>query len=124
MYKEKLAYAAVYGVLLLGQLNATEFWIYSGIPAVIHVRPALVSTSISTGSYRAGIRGGDKGGTDMDHSRNSTVYPEFHCISRIPWHLVVQGAKLRKRLHMPVSLYTSTEEFSFYLKVITYISVY
>ena len=47
MSKEKLAYAAVYGVLLLGQLNATEFWIYSGIPAVIHVRPALVSTSNS-----------------------------------------------------------------------------
>ena len=25
--------------LLLGRLDATEIWIYSGIPAVIHVRP-------------------------------------------------------------------------------------
>ena len=64
MSKEKLAYAAVYGVLLLRQLNATEFWIYSGIPAVIHVRPALVSTS---NSYLIG-----SGGNRVADTRNQT----------------------------------------------------
>ena len=34
-----LACTAVYGVLLIIRLETTEFWIYSGIPAVIHVRP-------------------------------------------------------------------------------------
>ena len=58
--------------------------------------------SFSTGFWSGGIGGGDErgdegGGTDMDHSWNSAVYPEFRGLQ--PY----KEKKLRKRLYMPIS---------------------
>ena len=134
--------------LLLIQLEATEFWIYSGIPAVIHVRPPPSSplsspppipawsesggkrvaetrnrisqariihlkmsltnpissfgNSFSTGFWSGGDwrwrwEGRRGWGTDMDHSWNPAVYPEFRGLQ--PY----KEQKLRKRLYMPIS---------------------
>ena len=58
--------------------------------------------SFSTGFWSGGgleveMRGRRGWGTDMDHSWNSAVYPEFRCLQ--PY----KEQKLRKRLYMPIS---------------------
>ena len=49
------------------------------------------------GGFRGGRYRREQWGTDMDHSRNSAVYPDFSGIQPS------KEQKLRKRLYMPIS---------------------